>query len=76
MIIHGERNAMLFAREPLIGHTIYTWPFMPCPVCAAMITQAGIKRVVAPDSNNIRWIADFEISKDIFREAKVRLDLV
>jgi dCMP deaminase len=76
VIIHGERNAILFSREPLIGHTLYTWPFMPCTVCAAMVIQAGITRAVAPNSDNPRWQDDFNISKGLFKEAGVKLDLV
>ena len=45
MIVHGEINAIVFAREPLCGTTLYTWPFMPCSRCAAIVIQAGIKTV-------------------------------
>ena len=42
MILHAERNALLFAQRPLEGCTIYTYPFMPCPSCASMIIQSGL----------------------------------
>jgi len=76
MIIHGEVNAMHSAERSIRGCTLYTWPFMPCPVCAAQVIRRGIGRVVAPYSDNPRWREDFEISKTQFREAGVILDLI
>jgi dCMP deaminase len=76
MIIHGEVNAMHSAERSIRGCTLYTWPFMPCPVCAAQVIKRGIARVVAPYSDNPRWAADFEISKMQFREAGVELILI
>lgn len=75
IIVHAERNAIIFAQRNLEGCTIYTWPFMPCATCAAMIIQAGIVRVVAPESDNPRWIEDFKLSREIFSEAGVRVHL-
>src|SRR4051812_43949974 len=37
-VVHAEQNALIFAREPLDGYTMYTWPqgFGPtCDRCAA-----------------------------------------
>lgn len=45
-VIHSEVNALLTAKEPLQGYTLYGWPFTPCDRCAVQIIQAGIKRVV------------------------------
>jgi dCMP deaminase len=76
LILHAEQNALLFAHEPLIGCRIYVWPFMPCSRCAGMIIQSGITEVIAPVSDNPRWIDDFEIARDIlFNEAKIKLRL-
>src|SRR5271157_2076986 len=75
MIVHCERNAVLFASRDLTGSTLYTWPFMSCAPCAAIVIQAGIARCVAPLSNNPRWAADFELSKEMFKEAGVALTL-
>jgi dCMP deaminase len=71
IIVHAERNAIIFAQRNLSGNTLYTWPFMPCATCAAMVIQAGITRVVAPRSNNPRWIDDFKLSQEMFAEASV-----
>lgn len=74
MIVHCERNAMLFAKRDLEGCTLYTVPFMSCASCAAMVIQAGIKRCVAPYSDNPRWKEDFEITEAMFFEAGVKLE--
>ncbi len=78
MIVHCERNAMLFAQRSLANCTLYTWPFMSCSVCAAMVIQSGIKRVVAPQApadKLTRWGEDFELATTLFTEAKVDLEL-
>lgn len=76
IILHSELNSILNAKEPLAGFTIYVWPFHPCSACAAAIIQAGIKRVVAPVSDNPRWTASFELARMMFAEAAVAVDLV
>lgn len=47
-IIHAELNAILFAREPLLGYGLCVWPLPPCDRCMAAILQAGIKHIVCP----------------------------
>lgn len=76
IIVHCERNALLFANRSLEGCTLYTWPFMSCSTCAAMVIQAGIKRCVAPWSDNPRWKDDFELSTQMFKEAGVEVTLM
>jgi len=76
MIVHGEINAILFAKQDLQGTTLYTWPFMPCSRCAGIVIQSGIKTVVAPNCDNTRWKESFTLSKTMFREAKVELILL
>jgi dCMP deaminase len=75
LIVHAERNAILFAERPLHGCTLYTWPFMPCAQCAGMVAQAGIKRVVAPTNENPRWQEDFRLTEEMFKEIGIALDL-
>lgn len=75
LIVHCERNALLFAGRSLQGCTLYTWPFMSCSVCAAMVIQAGITRCVAPYSDAERWQASFRLTEELFAEAGVQLDL-
>lgn len=79
MVVHCERNAMLFAQRPLKGCTLYTWPFMSCAPCAAMAIQAGISRCVAPEATleqRERWGEDFRLALQMFAEAGVVVDLV
>lgn len=76
MIVHGERNALLFAGRPVTGCTLYTIPFMPCAACASMVIQSGIRRVVAPYSDNPRWIEDFKLTEQLFVEAGIELVLL
>lgn len=73
MIVHAERNALLFANKDVKNCSIYTYPFMPCSVCAGMIIQAGIKRVVTVRNNNSRWQKDFAVSLQMFKESEVDL---
>lgn len=72
MVVHAEVNALMFARETA-GSTLYTCPFMPCSNCAALIVQAGVKRVVAPYNDNPRWAMSFKLTRIILREAGVEL---
>lgn len=74
--IHAELNAVLNAKEPLAGYTIYVWPFHPCSACAASIIQSGLRRVVAPVNECERWAASFELAGLMFREAGVTVDLL
>jgi dCMP deaminase len=79
MIVHCERNAIIFARRDLTGCTLFTWPFMSCAPCAAMVIQAGIKRCVAPvlpERLAERWKAEGEMAAQMFKEAGVELVLL
>jgi len=76
MIVHGEINAILFAKQDLLGSTLYTWPFMPCSRCASIVIQSGIKTVVAPLNDSPRWKDSFQLSQTMFAEAGVRLLLL
>jgi dCMP deaminase len=73
IIVHCERNAIIFANRDLEGCTLYTWPFMSCSTCASMVIQAGIKRCVAPKSDNPRWQEEFNLAREIFNEAGVKV---
>lgn len=75
-IVHCEMNAIISAREPLEGYTLYLWPFLSCPRCAVHVIQAGITRVVAPkcpDDKLERWNDALERSKALFKEAGVEV---
>ena len=70
-IVHGEMNAILAAREPLHGYTLYVWPLPPCSRCAAMIIQTGIKRVVSPPNGNPRFAASCSLGRRLLAEAVI-----
>jgi dCMP deaminase len=70
-IVHCEMNAALFAREPLIGYTLYTYPFASCDRCAAHMLQAGIMRFVFPQlpaDKTERWSESVQRSLEYMRE--------
>ena len=73
IIVHAERNDLLFANTNVKNCHIYTYPFLPCSVCAGMIIQAGIKRVVSVKNNNLRWQQDFKVSRKMFQEAEIHV---
>ena len=74
IICHAEENAIMHAARiglALKGCTAYvTWP--PCTRCARSLIQAGIVRVVVPEVElPERWIADFDMSRSLLKEAGV-----
>ena len=75
IIVHAEVNAILFSNKTLEGCTMYTSPFQPCPRCAGLIIQSGIRRVVSIVNSNPRWVEDFSTAKQLLLEAKIRLDI-
>ena len=76
LIVHAERNALLFARGSIKGCSIYTYPMLPCAVCASMVIQSGIKKVVAPVSDNPRWQEDIALYMQLFGEAGVQVEFI
>ena len=79
MIVHCERNAILFAQRDLAGCTLYTYPFISCSVCAGMVIQSGITRCVAPsipEEKQARWKEDMDLSVNMLREAGVQVDIM
>jgi dCMP deaminase len=70
-IIHAEMNAILHAREPLDGCTLYVWPLPPCDRCMAHIVQVGIKHVVAQVDDMdtyARWGPSLSLGQQIATE--------
>lgn len=78
-VVHAEMNAVLFARgRDLGGSTLFTYPIPPCPHCAPVIIQAGIKRVVSLclDNNSDPWLRtrqeNWKETSKILEEAGVK----
>lgn len=76
--VHAEVNAILTAREPLHGYSIYVTPLHPCATCAGIIVQSGIKYVCArlAKEPNPSWIDDFNAASRMFKEAGVTVELI
>jgi dCMP deaminase len=73
-VIHAEMNAILHAKEPLEGYTLYVFPFLTCERCAVHVIQAGIKRLVCPAPNIQqleRWHHSFTLARTLYREAGI-----
>jgi dCMP deaminase len=75
--IHAEMNAILSAKEPLNGYSLFVWPFQPCSHCAASIIQAGIRDVYCPYNSHLdsheRWAVSFKAALQMLDEANVRV---
>jgi dCMP deaminase len=78
-VVHAEMNAILAAKESLVGCTMYTWPRglgPSCARCSAHIIQAGLHRVVhiqqGTDFAN-RWGESAKIGLTMFQEAAVQV---
>lgn len=74
IIVHGEINAIMFANKNLRDCTLYTYPFEPCPRCAGIIIQSGIKKIIAPINTIDRWENDFKLSRQLFNEANIKIE--
>lgn len=73
LVIHGEINAILFASRSVKDCSLYCFPFMCCSSCALLVIQSGIKKVIAPYSENPRWVESFRLTRELFKEAGVDL---
>lgn len=72
-VVHCEMNAILNAREPLKGYTLYTFPFLTCDRCCVHVIQAGIIRVVSLKTDNERWKDSFDLAMELYKEAGVEV---
>lgn len=76
IIVHAERNAILFSQRSLAGCRLYTWPILTCSQCAAMIIQTGIIEVVSiqPDLEVFeRWKFDLQLAERMYKEVGLRV---
>ena len=70
-IIHGEMNALIHAREPVQGFTLYTYPSAPCDRCTVHMLQACIVEFVfpsIPEDLKERWGTSIEKTKKFIEE--------
>ncbi len=75
IVVHGEINAIHFAKRDLENCILYTYPFQPCSRCAVQIIQTKIKLIVSLTSNIERWQEDFDFSLKLLEEANVNVIL-
>lgn len=74
IILHAEENAISYAKVDLTDCTLYISGLPPCAHCASLIIQSGIKIVVVRKQEvPERWIESMELSKQILKEAGVKL---
>ena len=74
-VVHSEMNSILFAKEDLLGATIYVTHF-PCSTCAGAIIQKGIGYVVFPQQNRgflDRWAEQIKQTLRMFKESGVKV---
>ena len=73
---HAEANLIAAAARigtSLANATLVVSSLYPCCVCAGLIAQAGIKRVIAPKIANERWKESNLMAKLIFEESNVEV---
>ena len=74
IILHAEENAIAYAKRDLTDCTLYISGLPPCAHCASLIIQSGIKKVVVPKQDiPERWLESMNLSKQILKEAGVKL---
>jgi dCMP deaminase len=76
MVLHAEENAILFAKQSLIGCTIYTYPMLPCSNCCAKIIQVGIKNIVSVPNKIPRWSENIALSTKMCEESGVKYSII
>lgn len=74
-VAHAERNALDNAPLMVDGCTLYV-TLLPCNECAKSIIQKGITRVVTYNSNREDTGFNWDITKKMFEEAGIVLDLL
>ncbi len=77
IVIHAEVSAILRAKMPLEGTTMYVWPMPPCSRCTSIIIEVGIKRVVSClDNIPERWKENVYLAGAMLDEAGVIADIL
>ncbi len=75
LIVHGEMNAIQFAKGELKDCILYTYPFQPCSRCTTQILQTNIHHIVSLTSDIERWQDDFNLSTTLLEEGNIPLVL-
>lgn len=72
LTVHAELNSLIFAKEPVVGYTMYC-TFAPCIRCAVAIIQSKIGRLVYYTSDNERWKDEQERAFALYAEAGIEV---
>ena len=73
IVIHAEVNAILFARRDLTGCTLYVSQ-PTCALCAALIIQSGISRVVYPKTSlPAKWNTHKNVAEMMYKLANIEV---
>lgn len=73
-IVHCEINALIQAKAPITGCTLYTYPFMSCDRCVVQMIQAGITKFVFPkakEKDKERWGVAFSRVEQYLKETGI-----
>lgn len=73
MVVHAEANAIITAREPLHGYTLFG-NLAPCCDCTGMLIRAGIVRVLTPEPKKDeyeRWRDSMDMAAMMMAEAGI-----
>ena len=78
MVVHAEQNTLMFAGTQAQGCTIYVTPLPPCARCAALLIQAGIRRIVCPrpEGSPEKWAEQGLIAEEMFGEADIEITYI
>lgn len=76
---HAEKDAVISAREPLDGATLYC-PWSACAECARAIILSGIKELVGHqeccDKTPERWRESIQVANQMLDEAGVKRRMI
>lgn len=75
LTIHAEENALLFARQSVVGCTIYV-THQPCSLCMSKLAQVGIRLVYTFHPEHefaVRWKDSMELSRRVAEMSGIRL---
>jgi dCMP deaminase len=75
-VVHAEMNAILNATGSVKECGMFTYPLNTCDRCAAMVIQAGIRTVYATPNQDPRWADQWNIAKEMYEEAGVRVYVI
>lgn len=77
LMVHGEINSIVNSPFDVAGCTLYTTKY-PCHVCAGIIVNSGIVRVVCPpgDPDHRQWGVSYRAAAGILYNAGVEVEVI